>query len=467
MDPNNNLKETTALIKSGKILEEDYRPLSSFEMFNNSIEIKEAPRDYWLLLLSKFGNFTGFSLLSLGATIFLIEVQKFSDIETGLIIIMLGLCGASYSLIFGFIPDHYGIKLSLGVCNLIGCLGFATLVVIENRYIQLIAILTMIMVSVAISVPATKLAVKRYTNERSRSMGYSLYYLIYYGSAAVAGLSIDLLLSAGNEDHATFKIIFGISACLLFVSAVVSFCLRELNVHTRGEEEVRVRGYSGSPWEHTKAILVLKSFWRFLILTLFLVLSRSIYYHLEITLPIYMYREIGDGAHFGYMIVLHELVMIIGTPTLTVLVYYMSNYSLLILGAFISGVSPLILLFGSDYVHVIIFVVVLSIGESIHAPRFIEYTLMIAPVGKEGIFLAVAASPLPLGLIISGLSAGFLLDGFCPEEGDRNCWAMWLIIGGISLITPIVMLWFRSALEQPLFEPQPFVSWSKEAKLER
>lgn len=467
MDLNNN-NEETPLMKTGKVIEEDYRPLSNMEQFKNSIrEIQNSPRDYWLLLLSKFGNFTGFSLLSLSATIFLIEVQKFSDIETGIIVICLGICGTAYSLLFGFIPDRYGIKLSLACCNIIGCVGFVFIVAVENRYIQLVMITTLIMISVAISVPATKLAIKRYTNERSRSMGYSIYYLVYYGSAAVAGAAIDIILSAGNEDHSTFRIIFAIAASLLFISALVSFFLRELDVHLRGEEEVRIIAYTGSAWEHTKGILVLKSFWRFLVLTLFLVLSRSIYYHLELTLPVYMYREIGDGAHFGYMIVLHELVMIIGTPALTMLVYYCSNYTLLAIGAFISGIGPLVLLFGSDYLHVIVFVVIVSIGESIHAPRFIEYTLMIAPPGKEGIFLAVAASPLPLGLIISGLSAGFLLDGFCPEEGERNCWAMWLIISLIALVSPLVMLLFRTFLEQPLFEPQPYIFWSKEAKEEQ
>jgi hypothetical protein len=137
-----------------------------------------------------------------------------------------------------------------------------------------------------------------------------------------------------------------------------------------------------------------------------------------------MNREIEKEAHFGNMILLHEIIMMIGAPLLTILVYYFSNYTLLIIGAVISGISPLVLLIGSSYTYVCLFVIIASIGECIHAPRFIEYTLSVAPQGKEGIFLAVAGSPLPLSLIISGLSAGLLLNNFCPEDGERNCGIM-------------------------------------------
>ena len=163
------------------------------------------------------------------------------------------------------------------------------------------------------------------------------------------------------------------------------------------------------------------------------------------------------------MIVIHEVVMIIGIPSFTFLIYYFSNYSLLIIGAVVSSVAPLIFVFGSGYLYVIVFVIVVSIGESIHVPRFVEYSVSIAPAGKEGVFLAVAAAPLPLGLIISGLSAGFLLSEYCPEDGERDCWAMWAIISGLSAIAPVFMMIFRPKLEQPQHEPQPYVSWSKKA----
>ncbi|OMJ73035.1 hypothetical protein SteCoe_28362 [Stentor coeruleus] len=461
------VKETTPL-KENEEYDKDYTAPTNLEQFNKSFsELLNLPRDFWLLLVSKIANFTAFNLLALSAMIFVIEVHSFTDLEAGIIMVILGLSATIYSMLFGFVPDYYGVRVSLTICNVLGCIGFGLLCIFSNRYWQIGIIILFIMLSVAVSVPGTKMAVKRYTNEKTRSIGYSVYYLAYYGSGAIAGLMIDLILSIGSENMATFRIIFGISTGMLFVAALITIFLRQLDVHTRGEEEIAVRPSSSSVWEHTKSILVLKSFWRFIILTLLIILSRCVYYHIELTLPVYMYREIEDGAHFGYMIVLHELIMIIGTPSLTILVYYFNNYSLLLLGAFISGLSPLILLFGSGYFYVSMFVIVASIGESIHAPRFIEYTLGVAPKGKEGIFLAVAASPLPLGLIISGISAGFLLGEYCPDDGERQCWMMWLIIACISLVTPVAMVVLRIFLEQPLFEPQPYVSWSKEAKSER
>ena len=222
--------ESTSLMAKSSLLKDSFQQKSTLGQFTNSItEIKNSPRDYWLLLLSKFGNFAGFSLLSLSATVFVIEVQNFSDIDAGIINILLGFFGVLYSIVFGYFPDHYGIRFSLILCNIVGCAGFVLLINVNNKYAQLCIILSLILISVTISIPATKLAVKQYTNDKSISMGYSLYYLVYYGSAAVAGLLIDYILSKYGQNLNSFRLIFGISAFLLFGSALVSAFLREVN----------------------------------------------------------------------------------------------------------------------------------------------------------------------------------------------------------------------------------------------
>jgi hypothetical protein len=318
------------------------------------------------------------------------------------------------------------------------------------------------MLSFSISVPATKLAVQAYTNQKSRSIGYSVYYIVYFSSGAIAGLLIDLVFTLQATNMNSFRILFSISTGMLFVSGAVSLKLRQLDANNRGEEEMAIKEKKMSAWKHNKDILELKLFWRYLSVVLIFVLSSTVFYHLGVTLPVFMYREISNGAHFGYMMVVNNLVMIFGTPLFTVLVYYFTPFSLLILGSTISAASPFIFIFGSGYEYVTIFVVVLSIGESISAPRLIEYTLSVAPKGKEGVFLAVGTSPLWLGLILCGLSAGPLLSEFCPEHGERKCWIMWVIIGSIALLSPLALFFLRQFLEQPLFEPQPYIFKSKE-----
>lgn len=195
-----------------------------------------------------------------------------------------------------------------------------------------------------------------------------------------------------------------------------------------------------------------------------MVIVRAIYLHLEINLSIFMYRDIEEGAHFGYMLAFHQIVMMIFTPIMTFLIYYFKNYTLLVVGGCLSAISPLVFLYESSYFTVFLFVLIASLAESIFAPRLIDYTLEIAPKGKEGVFLAVAASPLPLSLIIAGLMGGFLFSEYCPSEGEKNCWKMWLIISLFTLLAVILMFLLRPILEQPKEESQPYVPWSREAK---
>lgn len=59
------------------------------------------------------------------------------------------------------------------------------------------------------------------------------------------------------------------------------------------------------------------------------------------------------------------------------------------------------------------FVVLLSLGEALISPRLNEYAASIAPLGREGTYLALGHSPNFLGKVFSGFS-GELLNAYCP-----------------------------------------------------
>ena len=49
-------------------------------------------------------------------------------------------------------------------------------------------------------------------------------------------------------------------------------------------------------------------------------------------------------------------------------------------------------------------------------------------------------------LLVGGIS-GPLLAVFCPADGPRHSGTMWLIIGGIALITPLGAVLFRKRIQ--------------------
>lgn len=50
-----------------------------------------------------------------------------------------------------------------------------------------------------------------------------------------------------------------------------------------------------------------------------------------------------------------------------------------------------------------LFVIQLSLGESIWSPRWYDYSMSVAPEGREGVFTAMASAPLFLGKFVTGI----------------------------------------------------------------
>jgi hypothetical protein len=95
----------------------------------------------------------------------------------------------------------------------------------------------------------------------------------------------------------------------------------------------------------------------------------------------------------------------------------------------------------------IMFVVILSIGEALWSPRLYEYTIFITEEGREGIYMALASSPMFIATLITGATSGTFLEAFCPEKGIKQSWKMWMWIGLITLTSPILLSLFKSKIE--------------------
>lgn len=50
----------------------------------------------------------------------------------------------------------------------------------------------------------------------------------------------------------------------------------------------------------------------------------------------------------------------------------------------------------------VLFVIQLSLGEAIWSPRWYDYSMSVAPEGREGVFTAMASAPLFLGKFVTG-----------------------------------------------------------------
>jgi hypothetical protein len=94
-------------------------------------------------------------------------------------------------------------------------------------------------------------------------------------------------------------------------------------------------------------------------------------------------------------------------------------------------------------------VVLLSLGEALWSPRTYDYSMSVAPVGQEAIFTALAAAPLFAAKVPVGLMSGWLLATYCPEGDCHSPRYVWLIVGLLTVSSPICLAAFESCIREP------------------
>ena len=211
-------------------------------------------------------------------------------------------------------------------------------------------------------------------------------------------------------------------------------------------------------------MIVLKRFWRLFAVVLLVLLVKSVFYQQTTALPLYMDREIGKNSHYGSVIILNQLIVLSLLPFVLYLIYYISAYDVFIIGGISACIAPFSFVFGGNYYTIVAFIIISSIGESLYAPRVIEYCLEISPKGKESGIIAMTTLPYALSSAYTGIMAGFLMGEFCPEHGKTHCSIVWVIISVCTIPAVLALVVFKKYLEEPSFESNPYISCSKEAQ---
>ena len=126
---------------------------------------------------------------------------------------------------------------------------------------------------------------------------------------------------------------------------------------------------------------------------------------------------------------------------LTFVINYLTRklptFPTIIAGVLISSLSWVILTVGTSVPFIIAALIVLAIGEVVQAPRYYEYISRLAPPGQQGLFMGYAFLPIGIGYLLSGPTAGFLLNYF--GETLKRPEMMWYVISGAGVLTAFLL----------------------------
>lgn len=225
--------------------------------------------------------------------------------------------------------------------------------------------------------------------------------------------------------------------------------METVKVRVGGERRMvnRVRGRA--VFEEVKERARDPYFWKFVLLCFVVVGARSVFRSLDAIYPDFLRRApfpVSDAEQVPFILLLgiNPLMVVCFTTLIGSLVtkHRWHLFWVILFGSLLSAGAPFFMVF-VQYWAVVAFLAVLSLGEIIWSPQLDAYAFYFAPVGKEGIFFALATIPTFLSKIFVGVMSGKLLGAYCPDPSIGSCdqgYIIWLIVGGVTVSTPLLLL---------------------------
>ncbi len=381
----------------------------------------------------KAGNMVGFltagitlSMLFLGATVDWIGVRK----------------ALLYSLIFMLIG-----RILLTLSPDLGAPGLW-----GGAHIWAMVGLAGIILGYGIYQPAAYAAVKKFTTAKTAAMGYAMLYALMNLGGFLPGLISPPIRKA-------FEItgVFWVMVILTVVGiAVIAFILSKKAVSDAIEEVSKGRIEDGEVIEEkdefadmtTREMIkyYLKNFplrdMRFLYFIFILIPVQTLFAHNWLTIPQYTSRAFEGfvSNNFEFFVNLNPILIFVLTPIVTALTVKKNAYKMMIWGTLIMAAPTFILALGPTMPNLLAYLMIMTIGEALWQPRFLQWVAEIAPKNMTGIYMGIGQFPWFLTKIVTALYSGWFLMHYCPADtppADMNTENMWIIYGFIALISPL------------------------------
>jgi len=437
--------------------------------------LKDCPREYWAIqAINLLDCLAYFAFLNI-AVVFLSENIGFSDVRAGYVFTVFSTTTTLMLFLSGFITDSLGIRKAMYLAMALLLLTRGGIVLcgffpnVPHRSALIWLLFLLLAPGTAMVQTVFQSAIRRYTSQRARGAGFSMWYLVMNIGAALGGIVIDVVRLDLKADN-TWIINIGVATAVFCSLLTLLFIRHEMQVRAEGEraeEEAPKPAERRKPWQIVKEVVTQSAFWRFIVLVSCVIGVRAVFLYMALLSPKYWLRVIGENAPMGLFQAINPILIVAGLVLFIPLANKFNIYKMLVFGGFISSISLAALVIpwrwiSSDIVTAyttmtLIQLVILSIGEIIWSPKLQEYTAAVAPPGQEGSYLGMSLMPYFVAKTFISLMSGHMLARFCPEgirlqilSGTLPFWrspeAMWLILGIFALAGLSVAIIFRGWL---------------------
>jgi dipeptide/tripeptide permease len=426
-------------------------------------DLRNAPRALWGVHLSyTLEGLTYFGVVGLLA-IFFNEYVHLDDISAGQ---MVGFqtAGITLAMLFlGATVDIIGVRRAILISLLIMFVGRVVLTLSPDAGgsglwspAHLVAMLGLvgIILGYGIYQPACYAAVKFFSTKRSAAMGYAMLYALMNLGGFLPGL-----ISPPVRHEFGITGVFWVYAVLTVVGVIVIavFITARTDAAARAAAGGTAAPSAPEPAQERKPLkehvrYYVKNFpirdWRFLFFIFILIPVQTLFAHNWLTLPQYCNRAFTGivSENYEFFVNFSPLLIFILTPFATALTSSKSTYTMMVIGTAVMALPTFLLATGPTLGTLFAYLVLMTIGEAIWSPRFLQWIAEVAPSGMTGIYMGIGQFPWFLTKVVTSLYSGWFLSNYCPAGVPPEALqteTMWFIYGIIALLTPIGLLLAR------------------------
>lgn len=356
------------------------------------------------------------------------------------------LVGSVFNTLLYFLPalagtvvDRYGFKKSLLICFSIFCVGYfmiglaglpAGKPLVDALGARTYMVLALVVTAVGGSLikPSIVGTVARTTNEETKSLGYSIYYMLVNLGGAIG--PILAMQVRENLGIAYVLVMSSITSFLLIIATLLFF---------QEPPQPKDAGPARSMGKVVADMFLVFTDLRFMsflvIFSGFWIMFWQIFY----SLPFYV-RDYLKYGRFEIIETVDAWTIIFVTVPATALakrlrpILAMSvGFALATLCWFLMGAVPTL---GMTIAAIVLF----AIGEATQAPRYYEYVADLAPKEQVGTYMGFAFLPVAIGTFVAGAIAGPLVNNYVKADGGVNAPHMWYWVGAIGVVSTALML---------------------------
>ena len=312
-----------------------------------------------------------------------------------------------------------------------------------------------IMIGYGIYQPAAYSGVKMLTNSKTSAMGYAMLYALMNLGGFLPGLISPPVRKTYGINGVfwlyTALTLLGMIVITLFITKkALKEAIAKAEEDEPNKEKLEKEKKEEAEQPEMSAMEKLKFYLknfpitdaRFMYFIFILIPVQTLFAHNWLTLPQYTSRAFEGfiGENFEFFVNLNPILIFILTPMVTALTAKKDTYKMMIIGTFIMAAPTFILALGPGMGTLMTYLVIMTIGEAIWQPRFLQWVAEIAPKGMTGIYMGIGQFPWFLTKVVTALYSGWFLMQYCPADtapADMNTETMWLIYGIIAMVTPI------------------------------